>query len=172
MAAERTSGGSQVPQAAGGLDERAQALQTLLSDALAPFNPVLGAVLDIPQIQIGPKQIVDVCRTAKEDPRLAFKMLLCLTAVDYREYFQVVYLLLSLQHEQKLFIKTDVPYDDPQLPSVTSVWRAADWYEREAHDLFGIVFSGHPSLNPLILYEGFEGFPARKEFPFNDYQEY
>ena len=103
-----------------------------------PSTPVLGAVLDIPQIQIGPKQIVDVCRTAKEDPRLAFKMLLCLTAVDYREYFQVVYLLLSLQHEQKLFIKTDVPYDDPQLPSVTSVWRAADWYEREAHDLFGI----------------------------------
>jgi NADH-quinone oxidoreductase subunit C len=55
---------------------------------------------------------------------------------------------------------------------VTSVWRAADWYEREAHDLFGVHFEGHPDLSPLLLYEGFEGYPGRKEYPFNDYQEF
>ncbi|WP_347221931.1 NADH-quinone oxidoreductase subunit C [Mycolicibacterium poriferae] len=58
------------------------------------------------------------------------------------------------------------------LPSVTSVWRAADWYEREAHDLFGVHFEGHPDLSPLLLYEGFAGYPGRKEYPFNDYQEF
>ena len=69
-------------------------------------------------------------------------------------------------------IKTNVPYDDLHLATVTSIWRGADWYEREAHDLFGVIFDGHPNLKPLILYEGFEGYPGRKEHPFHDYQEF
>jgi NADH-quinone oxidoreductase subunit C len=84
----------------------------------------------------------------------------------------MVYILHSLEPERTLAIKTDVPYDSPTIPSVTSVWRAADWYEREAHDLFGVHFEGHPDLSPLLLYEGFEGYPGRKEYPFNDYQEF
>ena len=69
-------------------------------------------------------------------------MLLCLGGVDYKEYLQVVYILLSLDLEQKLFIKTDLSSDDPHVSSVAGIWRAADWYEREAHDLYGIVFDG------------------------------
>ena len=84
----------------------------------------------------------------------------------------MVYILHSLDPERTLVIKTDVPYDEPRVPSVTSVWKAAAWYEREAHDLFGVEFDGNPDLSPLLLYEGFEGYPGRKEYPFNDYQEF
>ena len=158
--------------AANALSQAAQELPQLLEDILKDFQPQLGACHDIPEITISPDNIVDVCRMVKGDPRLSFKLLLCLAAVDYKEYFQIVYVLLSLEHEHKLLIKTNVPYDEPHLPTVTSVWRGADWYEREAHDLFGVVFDGHPGLKPLILYEGFDGYPGRKEHPFNDYQEF
>ena len=84
----------------------------------------------------------------------------------------MVYILQSLKPERTLVLRTTVPYLDTTVPSVTSVWRAADWYEREAHDLFGVSFDGHPDMSPLLLYEGFEGFPGRKEFPFNEYQEF
>jgi NADH-quinone oxidoreductase subunit C len=103
---------------------------------------------------------------------MEFRLLLCLACVDYKEYFQLVYILHSIKHEQTLVIKTNVSCDSPRLPSVTSVWRGADWYEREAHDLFGVTFEGHPNLAPLLLYEGFEGYPGRKEYPFHDYQEF
>ena len=136
------------------------------------FEPQVGAALDTPEITVKSQDIVEVCRALKDEPRLSFKLLLCLLAVDYKEYFQVVYVLLSIEYEYKLLIKTDVPYDDPHLPTVTSVWRGADWYEREAHDLFGVVFDGHPELEPLILYHGFEGYPGRKEHAFHDYQEF
>ena len=147
-------------------------MQQLLEDVLQDFQPEMGTSLDIPAVMVKPGNIVDVCRIVKEHPGLSFKLLLCLAGVDYKEYFQIVYVLLSLEHEHKLVIKTNVPYDDPHLPSVTSVWRGADWYEREAHDLFGVEFDGHPNLKPLILYEGYEGYPGRKEHPFHDYQEF
>ncbi len=147
----------------------------LLADCeavLSQFQPRLNVMGDLPQLSVEPNEIAGLCQTAKADPRLDFKMLLCLTCVDYEEYFQIVYFLLSLTHEQTLVVKADVPYDDPRLPSVCQVWEAADWYEREAHDLFGVVFDGHPGLTPLLLYDEFEGFPGRKEFPLNDYQEF
>ena len=85
---------------------------------------------------------------------------------------QLVYFLQSLEPERTLVLKTEAPYDDLVVPSVTSVWRAADWHEREAHDLFGVSFEGHPDLAPLLLYDDFEGYPGRKEFPFNEYREF
>ena len=69
-------------------------------------------------------------------------------------------------------VKTSVSPEDPHLPSLMSVWPGADWYEREGHDLFGVAFDGHPNLAPLILYEGFDGYPGRKSYPINDYQEW
>lgn len=142
--------------------------QTVLAD----FHPQPGALGDLPQLTVNAASIAKVCLRARNDPRLDLKMLHCLAAVDYKDHFQVVYFLHSLTQEGTLAIKADVPAATPSLPSVTSVWAAADWYEREAHDLFGIGFDGHPNMSPLLLYEGFEGYPGRKEFPFNDYQEF
>ena len=141
-------------------------------EVLKDLAPQAGALNDIPQISVDKSHTLEACRLIKDDPRIAFQMLLCLACVDYSEYFQMVYILQSLEPERTLVLRTDVPYSDATVPSVTSVWRAADWYEREAHDLFGVDFDGHPDMSPLLLYEGFEGFPGRKDFPFNEYQEF
>ena len=168
-------------------------------EALAPYDPQPGTLSDIPQVSVDRQHILDVCRAAKDDERIGAKMLLCLAAVDYPPAsgapahgrrpaaqpdeeaeegpepvgrLQIVYFLQSLEPERTLALKTDVPYDDPVVPSVTSVWRAADWYEREAHDLFGLSFDGHPDLAPLLLYDEFDGYPGRKEFPFYEYREF
>ena len=148
------------------------ALLDVSLDVLKDFFPEGGALDDIPQVIISKEHTLEACRLIKEDPRTATEMLLCLACVDYSEYFQMVYILQSLKPERTLVLRTTVPYLDTTVPSVTSVWRAADWYEREAHDLFGVSFDGHPDMSPLLLYEGFEGFPGRKEFPFNEYQEF
>ena len=136
------------------------------------FNPQPGLLADLPQVTVDAASIDRVCQLAKDDPQLALKMLLCLSCVDYEEYFQLVYFLHSLDQERTLVIKANVPYDNPRLPSVAGVWAAAEWYEREARDLFGVEFDGNPDAAPLLLYEGFEGFPGRKEFPFYEYREF
>ena len=155
-----------------GLSRSNRDLLAASGEMFKEFHPKVGVLHDLPQIAIEPGDTERVCRLAKEDPRLALKQLLCLACVDYKEYFQLVYFLRSLEPKRLLVVKTDVPYDDPRVPSVTPVWRAAEWYEREAHELFGVLFDGHPGLEPLLLYEDFEGFPGRREYPFNDYQEF
>ena len=155
-----------------GLSQSNQELLAVAQEVFQEFTTNLAALDDLPQITVEPADTAKVCRLAKEDPRLALKQLLCLACVDYKEYFQLVYILHSLEPDRTLVLKTSVPYEDPRVPTVTPIWQAGDWYEREAHDLFGVVFEGHPGLTPLLLYEGFEGFPGRKEFPFYDYQEF
>ncbi len=141
-------------------------------DVLKDFHPEAGVLDDLPMIRVEPADTAQVCRLAKEDPRLRMRQLLCLACVDYKDYLELVYILHSLDPDRTLVVKTRVPTDNPRLPSVAPIWKAGDWYEREAHDLFGVEFEGHPGLAPLLLYEGFEGYPGRKEFPFNDYQEF
>ena len=154
------------------LSQSRRDLLTRVTQVLQEYGPKPGALNDLPQVTVPAQSITAVCRRAKDDPELDFKMLLCMSCVDYQEYFQMVYFLHSLAREQTLVVKVDVSYEEPRLPSLTSVWQAAEWYEREAHDLFGIAFEGHPDLSPLLLYEGFEGYPGRKEFPFYEYQEF
>ena len=155
-----------------GLSPSARELLNRLERALADFHPRIDALKDIPQVTIEASALAKACRVLKDESGINASQLMCLACVDYREYFQLVYILHSMYPEGSMVIKADVPYDQPSAPSVTSVWRAADWYEREAHDLFGVVFEGHPDLAPLLLYEGFEGFPGRKAFPFHEYQEF
>ena len=166
------------------LDQDALASLDAMLAALEPYSPRPGTLSEFPQVTVERQHIAEVCRTMKDDDRLGAKMLLCMSAVDnppnpasdpeagQKPVVQVVYILQSLEPERTLVVKTEVPYDDPVLPTVTSVWRAAEWYEREAHDLFGVSFDGHPDLSPLLLYDEFEGFPGRKEFPFYEYREF
>ena len=148
--------------------ETLEAAEELFGD----FSPQRGLLADLPQVTIDSSAISQACQIAKNNPRLDLKMLLCLSCVDYEEYFQVVYFLHSLSKEQTLVLKADVTYDNPVLPSVSEVWAAAEWYEREASDLFGVNFEGNPDSSPLLLYEGFGGFPGRKSFPFYEYREF
>ena len=100
-----------------------------------------------------------------------FDMLVDMTAVDYLEYegatdrFSVVYMLLNVASGERLIVRTAVNLPDAALPSVYSLWRGANWMEREVFDMFGIVFDGHPDLRRILMPEEFAAFPLRKDYP-------
>ena len=114
------------------------------------------------------EDILVICKFLRDDPELAYNFMIDLTAVDYmgkEPRFEVVYHLYSLTKNQRVRIKAQVSEADCTIDSIVSVWVAADWFEREAFDLYGIVFRGHPNLKRILLYEGFEGHPLRKDYP-------
>ena len=117
--------------------------------------------------------LIYVLNTLKEDKDLDFKQLIDICAVDYpnkEDRFEIVYHLLSLGLNQRIRIKVLVK-DGEILPSVVSCYSAANWFEREIWDLFGIVFSGHPDLRRILTDYGFEGYPLRKDFPLTGFVE-
>lgn len=114
------------------------------------------------------EQIVPICTFLRDDPDLCFDFAMDLTGVDYlgeEPRFEVVYHLYSLNRKHRVRIKARVPEDDPAIDSVVPVWVGIDWYEREAYDMYGIVFRGHPNLKRILMYEGFVGHPLRKDYP-------
>ncbi|MDO8532617.1 MAG: NADH-quinone oxidoreductase subunit C [Dehalococcoidia bacterium] len=139
-------------------------LEAALKEALAGVSYTAEYSLDELVVTVPPEHLLSVCRTLKEHPHLAFDYLRCISGVDWVANLQVVYHLWCMARRQKLVVKVNLPNDNPRVASVISVWRGADWHEREAAELLGIVFEGHPALKPLLLYEGFEGYPLRKSF--------
>jgi NADH (or F420H2) dehydrogenase, subunit C len=117
--------------------------------------------------------IVDALRFCRDEPDLAFDMLMDLTAVDYLKYpgredgprFDVVYHLYSVTHNHRVRLKVPVEQDAPSVPTATALWPIANWLEREVWDMYGIRFDGHPDLRRLLLYEEFVGHPLRKDYP-------
>ena len=114
-----------------------------------------------------------LCQSLKTDLRFQFNILMDLSAVDYLHWeekenrFEVVYNLFSLTKNHRLFIKVPVHESDVNVDSVTSVWPAANWYEREVWDMMGIVFKDHPNLKRILMYEEFKGHPLRKDYTYN-----
>jgi len=116
-------------------------------------------------IIVNSKELYRVAEYLKNTPGLDFDYLANLTAVDYMDYFEVVYHLMSLQHNHGLILKTRCyTRDNPSVPSVHSLWRAADYQEREIFDLMGITFEGHPNMKRLFLWENFPGHPLRRDY--------
>ncbi len=126
-------------------------------------------------ITVEPEALLEVSRTLRNHPDLHFEMLIDLCGVDYQAYrdgawsgrrFAVVYHLLSVKHNRRVRMKA-FPRDEefPVLESAVGIWPVADWFEREAFDLFGIMFSGHPDLRRILTDYGFVGHPFRKDFP-------
>jgi NADH-quinone oxidoreductase subunit C len=143
-------------------------------DALDPF------------VVVEPADLLEVCHFLKEDLRLRFEFLNCISGVDYLEpdpkkapkagfepHMEVVYHLSSFTHRHRLVVKVILPrWKDnqsgslPEVPSVTSLWGTADWHEREVYDLSGVNFIGHPDLRRILLSEDWEGHPLRKDYEF------
>ena len=124
-------------------------------------------------INVRREAVVRVLTFLRDDPRCLFRLLSDLCGVDYPdrpERFDVVYNLLSLKHNQRIRAKVATD-EENAVPSVTGVFSAAGWFEREAWDLFGIYFSDHPDLRRLLTDYGFEGHPLRKDFPLTGYVE-
>ena len=114
------------------------------------------------------ERIVEICAFLRDDPDCLFDFAMDLTGVDYlgeTPRFEVVYHLYSLKKKHRVRIKARLPEEDPTIDSVIPVWAGINWYEREAYDMYGIIFRGHPNLKRILLYEGFAGHPLRKDYP-------
>jgi NADH-quinone oxidoreductase subunit C len=139
-----------------------------------------------PFVAVEAGDVLEVCRFLRDDPRLRFEMLNCISGVDYFEpdakkapkagfepHGEVVYHLQSFTHRHRFTVKVILPrWKDgkegelPEVPSVTGVWAAADWHEREVFDLSGVWFTGHPDLRRILLSEDWVGHPLRKDYKF------
>ncbi len=172
------------------IETLAAALPAALGESLQSVTTALGEVTAI----MAPEGLVDAMRRLRDRPELRFEILVDVCGVDYSAYgatrpdvdyfssdatpaepleprkherrFAVVYHLLSLAHNWRLRVRAYAPDNEyPVLPSMIDLWPSANWYEREAFDLFGIVFTGHPDLRRILTDYGFVGHPFRKDFP-------
>jgi NADH dehydrogenase I D subunit len=123
---------------------------------------------DMPSLQVKPEGIVDVARHLKTSGRWSFEVLTDLTAIHENKVshpFTIVYHLYSLGQNRRLRLKVNVEREVQKTPTLTSLWKSADWYEREVFDMFGIEFEGHPNLKRILMSENWKGWPLRKEHP-------
>lgn len=119
------------------------------------------------------ESLVELLTRLRDDERFKFNFLSDLSGVDLGEFasprFAVAYHLYSLPHNHRLRVKVFVDEDDAKLPTVTGIWKAANWQEREVFDFFGITFEGHPDLRRILMPADYEGYPLRKDFPLKGY---
>ncbi|MBI2499886.1 MAG: NADH-quinone oxidoreductase subunit C, partial [Deltaproteobacteria bacterium] len=134
-------------------------------------QPEMGAALDEVVVTIQTHQLVEVGRRLRDDPRTACDLLRCLSVVDYEDHFEVVYHLYSVTLKYRLRLKIQLPEEDLRLASAVDLWKSANWMERECAEMFGILFEGHPNPKKLLLFEGFEGYPLRKDYPIDRRQK-
>jgi NADH-quinone oxidoreductase subunit C len=139
-------------------------------DAIIDFHDFRGDQT----ITVQKNVLVDLFKFLRDNPGLDFNFLMDLTAVDYLNRkdnrFEVVYHFYSLKHNDRLRVKVPVSEDDCTIDSVSSLWKTANWYEREVWDLYGIKFNDHPDMRRILLYEEFKGHPLRKDYPINKRQ--
>lgn len=159
------------------LNSLVDALQDVLGERILGLSTALDQVT----VEISADCHHVVCERLRDDPRLGLEMMIDLCGIDYATYgntewdgprFAVVLQLLSVRNNQRMRLRAFCTDDDaPVIESVTDVWPCANWFEREAFDLFGIVFSGHPDLRRILTDYGFIGHPFRKDFPVSGYTE-
>jgi NADH-quinone oxidoreductase subunit C len=151
-----------------------------LENLLSAIKPVLGdrlldhtILLDELALYVARDTIVETMTVLRDDPACQFQQMMELCGVDYPERlarFEVVYCLLSLSHNHRVRVVVAAG-DGEAVPSIAGVYPTANWFEREAWDMYGIPFSGHPDLRRLLSDYGFEGHPLRKDFPLTGYTE-
>jgi NADH-quinone oxidoreductase subunit C len=120
-------------------------------------------------LHVVPAKIREVCQTMRDDEGLRFELCSSVSGVDYlgtdERRLHVVYQLTSMTYRRRIRLEVAVTTEDPHVPSVTAVYPTADWQEREAYDMFGVIFDGHPGLTRILMPDDWEGFPQRKDYP-------
>jgi NADH/F420H2 dehydrogenase subunit C len=135
----------------------AQRLSQQLPDAVITWDDA--------SVWLEPESLNEAAAFLKDDAELDFKFLNSISAVDYIEYFELVYHLMSITHQHTAIVRSRVyGREEPTAASVTGIWKGADFQEREIWDLMGVRFAGHPNLKRIMLWEGFDGHPLRKDF--------
>jgi NADH-quinone oxidoreductase subunit C len=143
----------------------AQKLKTRFGDKVLAVNAenVKEASVDLASTAVH-----EVCAFCRSDPELDLDLLVLVTGTDYpqTDEIQVVYHVESVDKLHKIALRTRLPRSDPRVATVSDVWPAADWHERETYDLLGVIFEGHPNLTRILLPEDWVGFPLRKDYEF------
>ncbi len=155
------------------MSDELQALGNSIAAALPGAIAASVVAYDELTLDVEPARLIETVRYLRDDPSCLFISFIDLTAVDYPTRvprFDVVTHLLSPKHNRRIRIKVATDEDVP-VASLTALYPAADWYEREAYDLFGVFFSGHPDMRRILTDYGFEGHPLRKDFPMTGYVE-
>ncbi len=150
----------------------AQSVLNILSERLPDACIETGSYVGDEMALVHRDRLLEVLTLLRDDPELDFAMLSDLTVVDWlgqAPRFEVVYQLYSVTHKHRVRLKVGVgeAEDDCWVPSATSLWHSASWAEREAWDLYGVRFKGHPDLRRILMYEEFIGHPLRKDYPAN-----
>lgn len=125
-----------------------------------------------PQLQISSERINEVSLFLRDTDQLYFDYMTCLSGMDNgpeKKTMEVIYHLYSIPYNHSLVLKVETDRENPEVPTVSNVWRTADWHEREAYDMFGIKFSNHPDLRRILLPADWEGFPLRKDYEEQEY---
>lgn len=117
-----------------------------------------------PAIYIGKEQLLDLMKVLRETPTYAFDRMSCLTAVDYKEYYEMVYCLYSRRYDLWVTVKVKLDHDNPEVESMTQIWEGTNFEERETYDLMGIKFLNHPDLHRILLPDNYEAHPLQKDF--------
>ena len=163
--------------------ERLQALQTRIAEIAG--DAIQASVIEFDEltVDLAEDSLHDICRKLISGENFAFDTLIDVCGVDFLQYrqeagetwdkprFAVVYHLLSTSRNQRLRLRVFVEESSPMVDSVIDIWKSADWFEREAFDLFGILFKGHPDLRRILTDYGFVGHPFRKDFPISGHVE-
>ena len=152
------------------LEQLKSSLGTVLGDRMVSLVVEKGQIV----VEIKAADLTSAMTILRDNPACGFSQLIDVCGVDYAEYggswtgsrYAVVYIMLSIQHNWRLRVRTFCPADDfPMVDSMIGLWSSANWHEREAFDLYGIIFNGHPDLRRILTDYGFIGHPFRKDFP-------
>ena len=118
----------------------------------------------VEMLELETKDLVNACKLLKEDEEIKFDFLVLITSLEIKKGFQSIYLLHSTKTKKSLRIKVTVGKENPIVPTVSHIWSTANWYEREAYDMMGIIYTGHPDLKRILNPENWEGYPLRKDY--------
>jgi len=135
-----------------------------LSDALPDAGLEFDETRALPTVTVPAGQLSTMAMLLRDHPDMAFDCLMCLSGAERDGGLEAIYHLYSMPNDHKIILRVKVSKEDPVVPSVTPIWEAANWHEREAFDMFGIRFDGHPDLRRILCPDDWEGHPLRKDY--------
>ena len=143
-------------------------IEKIIRDAFPDAVVETTDVHGILNIRLNPSALLPVCEMLQSNPDMAFDYLADVTGIDWKDRIEVVYQLTAIAENVRIALRVNLDHENPEVDSVTSVWKGANFQEREVYDLMGVVFKGHPDLRRILLPEDWEGHPLRKDYVIPD----